>query len=179
MPRAKRTLFAKVTRLMRARLFRAGGYGFGAISILAVVVGAIAGYAAIGMYLVISWLLKFTFGVDGETLATGASNLDWWHLLFVPTVGGLVVGQLLRLHKKRQSSGVAAVIEASALRDSKIDLKDGLVSATITAVSLGSGASMGREGPAVHLGATLAAVVTNFFKLNHYRLMPVELSAGV
>ena len=166
MPRTKRNLFARLSRLMRARLFRAGGYGFGAISILAVIVGAMAGYAAIGFYLAISWLLKFSFGVDAETLATGASSLDWWHLLFVPTLGGLVVGQLLRLHKKRQSSGVAAVIESSALRDSKIDFKDGAVSAAVTIVSLGSGASMGREGPAVHLGATLASVITNFFKLN-------------
>ncbi len=147
-------------------MFQAGGYEFGAITILAVLVGVVAGYASIGFYLAISALLTFTFGVDEATLATGASSLDWWHILFVPVIGGLVVGQLLRLHKNQQTSGVSNVIEAAALRDSRIDVRDGAVSAAATIVSLGSGASMGREGPAVHLGAALASLVTQSLKLN-------------
>lgn len=166
MARPKRNLFTNIARRIRARLFRSGGYGFGAISALAVVVGVIAGYAAIGLYLAISGLVRLTFGVDEETLATGASNLDWWHLVFVPILGGVVVGQLLRLHPNGQTSGVAGVIEASALRDSRIDIKDGTISAAATVVSLGTGASMGREGPAVHIGATLAALLTRALKLN-------------
>lgn len=166
MPKANRSPLKLLVRRIRARLFRAGGYGFGAITLLAIVVGILAGYASIGLYLAISWLLTFAFGVDGETLATGASNLDWWHLLFVPVIGGLVVGQLLRFHKNQQTSGVANVIEAAALRDSYVSLKDGLLSAAVTIVSLGSGASMGREGPAVHIGATFASAVTRSLKLN-------------
>lgn len=158
--------FSELLQRMRARLFLSGGYGFGAITLLAVVVGVVVGYAAIGFYLAISLLLTFTFGVDEETLATGASSLDWWHLLFVPVIGGLVVGQLLRLHKRGQTSGVANVIEAAALRDSRIGLKDGTISAAATIVSLGTGASMGREGPAVHFGATLASFITRTLKLN-------------
>lgn len=147
-------------------MFRAGGYGFGAITILAIMVGVLAGYGAIGLYLLISHLLEFSFGVKEETLATGASNLDWWHLLLVPIAGGLIVGLILKLHKKNQTSGVAAVIEAAALKNSRIGLRDGLLSAAATVVSLGSGASMGREGPAVHLGATFAAAVTRSLSLN-------------
>lgn len=164
--REKRSPFNLLVRRIRARLFRAGGYGFGAITVLAVLVGVVAGYASIALYLAISWMVTFTFGVDGDTLATGASNLDWWHILFVPVLGGLVVGQLIRLHKNHQTSGVANVIEAAALRDSRIELKDGVLSAAATIVSLGSGASMGREGPAVHVGATLASLLTNSLKLN-------------
>lgn len=166
MPHSNRNPINLLLRRIRARMFRAGGYGFGAITVLAIIVGVIAGYASIGFYLAISWLVEFTFGVDEATLATGAGSLDWWHLLLVPIVGGLVVGQLLRLHKNGQTSGVANVIEAAALRDSKIDVRDGAVSAAATVVSLGSGASMGREGPAVHLGAVLASVVTRSLGLN-------------
>lgn len=166
MARPKRNPFTQLTRRIRARLFRSGGYGFGAISILAVFVGVVSGYAAIGLYLAISGLVRLTFGVDEETLATGASSLDWWHIVIVPVIGGLVVGQLLRLHKRGQTSGVASVIEAAALRDSRIGLKDGTISAAATIVSLGTGASMGREGPAVHIGATLASALTRAMKLN-------------
>lgn len=166
MPTANRNTINTLLRRLRSRMFKTGGYGFSAITLLAIVVGIISGYASIGLYLAISWLIKFTFGVDEATLATGASNLDWWHILLVPLLGGLVVGQLLRLHKNNQTSGVANVIEAAALRDSKIDARDGAISAAATIVSLGSGASMGREGPAVHLGAMLASLVTRALGLN-------------
>jgi len=166
MPNSNRNPMNLLLRRIRARMFRTGGYGFGAITLLAILVGIIAGYASIGFYLAISWLVEFSFGVDEATLATGAGSLDWWHIILVPVIGGLVVGQLLRLHKNKQTSGVANVIEAAALRDSKIDIRDGAVSAAATIVSLGSGASMGREGPAVHLGAVLASIVTRSLGLN-------------
>jgi len=166
MPNRDRSPINLLVRRIRATMFRTGGYGFGAITLLAIIVGVIVGYASIGFYLAISWLVQFTFGVDEATLATGASNLDWWHILLVPIAGGLVVGQLLRLHKNKQTSGVSNVIEAAALRDSKIDIRDGAISAATTIVSLGSGASMGREGPAVHIGAALASTVTRGLGLN-------------
>lgn len=155
MPANKSHPLRLLIRRIRARMFRTGGYGFGAITLLAIIVGVLAGYGAIALYLAISALLRFSFGVDEETLATGASSLDWWHILFVPTIGGLLVGLLLTFHSRKQTSGVASVIEAAALKDSNLGIRDGIVSAVATVVSLGSGASMGREGPAVHLGAML------------------------
>ena len=44
-------------------------------------------------------------------------------------------------------------------RPAALGLRQGLASAAATAISLGSGASAGREGPIAHLGATLAAAV--------------------
>lgn len=166
MPAEKQSAFRYFIRSARARMFGTGAYGFGTITLLAVLVGAVAGYGAIALYLLISALLKFSFGVDEEILATGAKSLDWWHLLFVPTIGGLVVGILLIFHKNKQTSGVASVIEAAAINENNLGLKDGLISAAATIVSLGSGASMGREGPAVHLGATLASAISKRLRLN-------------
>ncbi|WP_262696128.1 chloride channel protein [Kordiimonas aquimaris] len=166
MPANKHLTIQRFIRSARARMFRTGAYGFGTITLLAVLVGTVAGYGAIALYVLISALLKFSFGVDEEILATGASSLDWWHLLFVPTIGGLLVGLLLTFHKSRQTSGVASVIEAAAINENNLGLRDGLISAAATIVSLGSGASMGREGPAVHLGATLASAITKKLRLN-------------
>ena len=147
-------------------MFSAGSYEFGTITILAVIIGVVAGYGAIGFYLGIAEVLNFGFGIHEALLATNVSGLPAWQIIGVPVTGGLIVGQLLRFIPIRQSLGVSNVIEAAALHNSELDAKSGLISAAATIVSLGSGASMGREGPVVHLGATLASVLTKILRLN-------------
>jgi len=48
-------------------------------------------------------------------------------------------------------------MEAGVLHGGRISLKEGAVAALGAVVSIGSGASVGREGPAVHIGASLAS----------------------
>ncbi|MEX0298997.1 MAG: chloride channel protein [Kordiimonas sp.] len=162
----KNTLITRVRRRIRAGMFNAGSYEFGAITLLAVIVGVVAGYGAIGFYLGIGAVLELGFGFSEDQLASGGSNLPAWHIIAVPVIGGVIVGQLLRFLPTRQTRSVPAVIEAAALHDGKIDTKGGLISAAATVVSLGAGAPLGREGPVVHLGATLAAFVTRTLHLN-------------
>ena len=84
----------------------------------------------------------------------------------LPTVGGLVVGLLIwRLLPSRRVHGISDVIEAGALHRGDMSLRTGLVSALASAISLGAGASAGREGPAVHLGASVAAFLDRKFLL--------------
>lgn len=147
-------------------MFSAGSYEFGTITLLAILIGIISGYAAIGFYLGIAAVLELGFGREEASLATGAASLPVWVIVGIPIIGGLIVGQLLRLLPEKQARGVANVIEIAALKNGQTGLKDGLVSAAATIISLGSGASMGREGPVVHLGATLAAFVTKTLHLN-------------
>lgn len=162
----KKGFFQRLRRRVRTTLFSSGGYEFGAITVLAAVTGVVAGYAAIGFYLGIGALLELIYGLTEADLATGAKGLPAWHILAALVGGGLVVGQLLRLIPKHQARGVPNVIEAAALHNGRLGLKSGLASAVTTVVSLGSGASMGREGPVVHLGATLASGITRALQLN-------------
>ena len=53
--------------------------------------------------------------------------------------------------------GVADVIEANALRHARMSLPVALRAGIVNAASIGVGASTGREGPAVHLGAAVGA----------------------
>lgn len=166
MAKGQKGMIARLRRRIRTTLFSAGGYEFGAITVLAIVVGVVAGYAAIGFYLGIGALLELIYGLNEAELASGAKHLPAWHIMAALIGGGLVVGQLLRFIDKHQARAVPNVIEAAALRNGRLGLKSGLVSAVTTMVSLGSGASMGREGPVVHLGATLASAITRMLHLN-------------
>ena len=166
MPESQKSPFQALLHRLRTSMFSAGSYEFGTITILAVVIGVVSGYAAIVFYLGIAEVLKLGFGVHEALLATNVAGLPAWKIIAVPVAGGLIVGQMLRFIPMRQSLGVSNVIEATALKNSHIDTKDGLISAAATIVSLGSGASMGREGPVVHLGAALASFLTKIMRLN-------------
>ncbi len=136
------------------------------LTILAALVGLLGGGAAIVFREGIALVQSLAFGFDSEYVFSLASKLPWWHILLATTGGGLIVGLLIRFAMPGQRvHAVADVIEASTLRDGEMSLRNGLVSALISAISLGAGASTGREGPVVHLGATLSVFVADKLRL--------------
>lgn len=149
-----------------AMLGGAGRYEHWVLMALALVVGIIAGYAAIGFYLSLGLIQEYLFGTNDTSLSSATASIAWWKILLIPALGGLIVGQLLRFMPNGRSHSVQHVIEAAALNDGKLDLKHGALSALIASLSLSFGASMGREGPVVHLGATLASSITQKLKLS-------------
>jgi chloride channel protein, CIC family len=134
---------------------------------LAVTIGIGVAYASIGFRYVLAACQWLWLGTGSEKLLSVAAQTHWLIILLAPAVGGLIVGFLLeRIVSGRRTLGVADVIEARALGDCKIPTKDGLLSALTAAISLGFGASAGREGPVVHLGATLASWLEDRFSFN-------------
>lgn len=125
---------------------------------LALVVGIAAAYGALVFRIGVEEIQKLGYGIYLGEVILEAGTLPWWQILAVPAIGGLLVGIILQFaHGGRRAHSIAHVIEASALKGARMSLKDGLVSTVIHIVSLGFGASTGREGPVVHLGATLGA----------------------
>ncbi len=113
-----------------------------------------------------------------EEILSAALQLSWVTILAAPVAGGLIVGLLLKRIQTRRAGGVADVIEARAISGRKLSVRDGLWSALISAVSLGSGASAGREGPVIHLGGTLASAIARKTRLPASSRRTL-LSAGV
>jgi chloride channel protein, CIC family len=137
------------------------------LSILAAIVGAAVAYAAYGFRILIGAVQYGTFGFPDEGAIEGFSALPWWQIMMWPTVGGLFVGLLLKYGMPGgRAKGPADVIEANAVHDAQMPVRAGLMSALISATSLGVGASTGREGPVVHLGASMAAWLAKSLRLS-------------
>jgi len=137
--------------------------------LIALVVGLASGCAAIAMRVGISELQHLLYGADDVRLHTAAGRLDWRLVLAIPVTGGVLVGLLLHFFTPdRRFKGVADVIEACAIKEARISRRDGWTSALGALLTLSMGGSAGREGPVVHLGATIASWASD--KLNATRV---------
>lgn len=136
------------------------------LAVLAVFVGACSGGAIILFREGISGVQTLFYGNGTERLADHLATLPWWWIVGAPTVGGLLVGLMFRYVARRdRASTVADVIAATALRSGRLSLSRGIKTALIDCLSIGVGASVGREGPAVHLGASLGGFLAKILHL--------------
>ena len=134
---------------------------------LAVILGAAASLGAIAFRYLLAATQYVTFGHAGEDLASHVAGLPWWWIILGPTAGGLAVGLMIKYWMPDQRpQGVPHVMEACALKGGRMSLKTGVAAAVVSATSLGFGASTGREGPVVHLGATMGAWLAKTLRMS-------------
>ena len=95
-----------------------------------------------------------------------AERMDWWWRVLIPTVGGLIVGPLIYFFaREAKGHGVPEVMAAIALRGGVIRKRVVAVKALASAISIGSGGSVGREGPIVQIGAALGSTIGQWLKV--------------
>ncbi|MEJ2516817.1 MAG: chloride channel protein [Methyloceanibacter sp.] len=134
--------------------------------LLAPLIGLATGIAAILFRLAIGLFQWPWLQTTSEHVAAAARDQPWWVVMLAPAVGGLLVGLLLRyaLTAKR-TVAVPDVMEARVNGGRGLHLGQGLISALTSALSLGCGGSAGREGPIVHLGASIAVSLSENLNL--------------
>jgi CIC family chloride channel protein len=137
------------------------------LSLLAAIIGATVSYAVYFFRVLIGAVQFGAYGFPEKSGIAGFSALPWWEILFWPTAAGLLAGLLLKFAMPGgRARGPADVIEANALENAQMGLRTGLLNALVSAISLGAGASAGREGPVVHLGASMASRLARSFGLS-------------
>jgi CIC family chloride channel protein len=158
-PRKHRPKLTQPAQIAQAlRVVRQHGIGQVRFWFIALLVGVLAGSAALGFRLGISGLQAWIYGADDVMLASAARDLPWYVVLTAPILGGLVVGLILtKFTPDGRAHTVADVIVGSALRDGRVDGRAGLASALASLITLSTGGSTGREGPVVHLGAVISS----------------------
>jgi len=124
--------------------------------VLAVVAGAAAGGAAVLFRVGIEAAQSLALGFPDAAIAALVVGQPWWRVLLAPVVGGLLVGVFVhRFMPGGRPHSVPEVIDAASDPNRELGFFTGLKAAAVNVVSIGFGGSVGREGPMVHLGATL------------------------
>src|SRR5947209_2173505 len=133
--------------------------------VMALIVGAGAGLgAAVFRELIFffTWLVTghTQFGQQGHAPSLHLPGLGIWFVLVVPVLGGLVYGPLIqRFAREARGHGVPEVMLAVAENGGRIRPPVTVVKAFASAICIGTGGSVGREGPIVQIGSELASAV--------------------
>ena len=128
--------------------------------------GLLVGSSTVALIECIDFLQGVLFGEPaGDDPNQLNSRFSGWAVLLVPILGGIVISMMLRLVPGQRFHGIPDVMEASALRAGRMDVRSGVTAAIATTLSLGAGAPLGREGPAVHIGASLTSWIAEKFNL--------------
>ncbi len=156
--------------------------GLLALCLLALAVGVVTGLGAVALRALIalfhnaSYLGVFSFRYDANILE-GASRFGDW-VFFSPIVGGLIVVWIVEnFAPEAKGHGVPEVMDSIFYKDGNIRWQVAVVKSLASALSIGTGAAVGREGPIIQIGAALGSALSQGIRLARWQKVTL-LSAG-
>jgi len=140
---------------------------------LTILIGCLAGLAAV----------LFTLAIKGTTFLLFGISPSWLRCVLVPTSVSLVTGYLLaRFFPEARGSGVPQTEAAYHIFQGHVPARVAFGKFLTGVLCIGSGHSMGREGPSVQIGAGIASSIGKQFHLSSERarnLIPVASAAAL
>jgi len=137
------------------------------MAVTSLLVGIGTGLAAVVFNILIRWVTNASFTWVPNKLAW----LGHWYILLVPMIGGLLAGPVIYLFaREARGHGVPEVMQAIALKGGRIRPQVAVVKAVASSITIGTGGSVGREGPIVQIGAALGSVLGQAFGLSTERI---------
>lgn len=137
------------------------------IIITALVVGIGAGLGAF----IFRRLINLIFRTSFDTIAGFLEPISPFQYILIPAVGGLIVGTLIyKYAQEAKGHGVPEVMEAVALRGGRIRPRVAVVKALASSICIGTGGSVGREGPIAQIGSALGSTVGQLLNLSDERV---------
>jgi CIC family chloride channel protein len=166
---------------MNFRIRRLGLFG---LSLLALVVGMITGIGAVVFRALIGFIhnlfflgsLSYVYDANQFTLPG-----PWGpFIILVPVIGGLIVTFLVvNFAPEARGHGVPEVLDAIYYKEGKIRPVVAAIKSLASAVAIGTGAAVGREGPIIQIGATLGSTLGQFISMAPWqRITLVAAGAG-
>jgi len=150
---------------------------YATIVALSLIVGVGSGFGAIAFRWLISKATLIFSGTEDYSATTGNPPNHWvpwlgaFFIVLAPAVGGLIYGPLVhRFAREARGHGVPEVMYAIHKRGGRIPAKVALVKGLASAITIGSGGSVGREGPIVQIGAAMGSSLARLARLPESRV---------
>ncbi|HEY2289108.1 MAG TPA: chloride channel protein [Thermoanaerobaculia bacterium] len=142
--------------------------------LLIVAVGVVGGLLGAATDLLIGAVQTLLWGSSGDLL-TLVPKVHRWVVVAAPATGGALLGVIYwRTHRHSPGEGggegMAMLIEAVALSGGKIAPRPVLINALAAIVTVGSGGSLGREGPMIRLGAMVSSWLGQRLEMPAHRI---------
>ena len=154
------------------------------LAALAVVVGAVGAVLAwmllrlIALFTNIFYFQRWSF-ID----IPAADHEMGWTSVFVPIIGGLVLGIMARFGSERiRGHGIPEAIEAIMINGSRVGPRVAVLKPISSAISIGSGGPFGAEGPIIMTGGAAGSLIAQFFRFTSQErktLMIAGAAAGM
>ncbi|MGH3050726.1 MAG: chloride channel protein, partial [Gaiellaceae bacterium] len=148
----------------------------GGLVALALAVGAGAGTGAVAFrYLIVAFTYVFSGHRDYSSAGRAPygyfHGVGFWFVVFAPVVGGLLYGPLIYFFaREARGHGVPEVMLAVAERGGRIRPQVAVIKSLASALCIGSGGSVGREGPIVQIGSALGSTLGQVTRVPESRL---------
>ncbi|MCB0082381.1 MAG: chloride channel protein, partial [Caldilineaceae bacterium] len=137
------------------------------LGVTAVIVGIGSGLCVWGFEQLIDLAHWLFFEKLGEILQAQA----FWLVMFIPVIGGIIVGLIGQyLIGEERHHGVAGIMESVALAGGRLRYHRIPAKAAASALSIGAGASVGPEDPSVQIGANLGSMFGQWLHLSDERV---------
>jgi len=138
--------------------------------VLSFAVGIVAGFGAwlfrclIGGIHNLLFLGEFRWFYDANT-HTPLSPWGWW-IIFVPVLGAVMVTWLTKTFApEAKGHGVPEVMDAVYYNDGNIRPVVAVIKSIASAICIGSGGSVGREGPIIQIGSSFGSTLGQILSL--------------
>jgi CIC family chloride channel protein len=136
------------------------------ICALAIGLALVTGFVAQLLVSIIGVVTNVAFygRLSTKFVSPAGHHLGWW-VLFVPAIGGIVVGFMARYGSKAiRGHGIPEAMEQVLLNESRIPARMMFLKPLSAAVSIGTGGPFGAEGPIIATGGAMGSVVGQFLK---------------
>jgi CIC family chloride channel protein len=138
--------------------------------ILAGMVGVIGGLVNWVFFFGVNLIMTFALGHSGEVIEI-AQEMPIWQRLVTPALGGLAAGLVVFWgFRLTRFQGTTNVVEVVIAGDGRLRLRPAMIKALSSLLSIGTGASIGREGSITQLSACLASKAGQMANWAPYRL---------
>lgn len=156
----------RLQRLVSARLPQLWSH-HSSLIVLGIIVGIGGGLSAVAF----RWLIRVFHSLFFDGGAVAFAFLGSYYTILLPALGGAIVGPLTTFFApEARGHGVPEIMQAVAINRGRIRPRVALVKSLASSICIGSGGSVGREGPIAQIGAALGSIIGGMLHLPEKRM---------